>query len=121
MLGTANFDVPETPTAYEGAFRGEHALRALHPTCGGLVGTAPDLNVLTSVDRDVTFDVNADGDATLLLRLPDGTLVCDDDSGEGRDPRIRRTLRPGLYQVWVGRIGRRGDDFTLRVAPAAGS
>ncbi|HJL49370.1 MAG TPA: hypothetical protein RMG45_26165, partial [Polyangiaceae bacterium LLY-WYZ-15_(1-7)] len=40
-------------------------------------------------------------DTTLVVRKPDGTFVCDDDS-EGMNPMVTGSFPPGQYRVWVG-------------------
>jgi hypothetical protein len=121
VLGTVNLDLPEWADTHEGRVRTTLNARRLDPACRGRVGAAPDLNVLTTIDRPVEITTAGDEDLTLIVRGPDGTLRCDDDSGEGRNPRVRRTLRPGLHQIWVGAFGRRPPRFTLRLVERPGS
>ncbi|MCE9562292.1 MAG: pentapeptide repeat-containing protein [Planctomycetes bacterium] len=51
----------------------------------------------------LTFSVVCAKDTTLLIRLPDGTWVADDNSGGGINPLIR-IAKPesGTYEVYVG-------------------
>jgi hypothetical protein len=41
-------------------------------------------------------------DPTILLKGPNGIVVCADDESQGRNPQISRRLPQGTYQVWVG-------------------
>lgn len=52
------------------------------------------------------FRVNSECDAVLLVNLPDGSWLYDDDSNGNADPKISvSAARDGLYDVWVGRLG----------------
>lgn len=45
-------------------------------------------------------------DTTLIVRLPDGRFVCDDDGGRGSNPRVVESYWiPGDYRIWVGSQG----------------
>ncbi|HJL14295.1 MAG TPA: hypothetical protein RMH99_01495 [Sandaracinaceae bacterium LLY-WYZ-13_1] len=114
-VGTVNLDMDEWSSTFDGRVRADVNARRLDPACRGHVGAAPDLVVLTTIDRDVTITAEDRADLTLIVRGPSGALVCDDDSGEGRDPSIRRTLRPGAHQVWVGAFRGTEPDFRLRL------
>jgi hypothetical protein len=50
--------------------------------------------------------VNGSGDSTLLVRAPDGTIYCNDDSGDpnnGLNPLVEITnAPPGDYAIYVG-------------------
>ncbi|HHH28409.1 MAG TPA: hypothetical protein ENK57_08700 [Polyangiaceae bacterium] len=56
--------------------------------------------------RQIRFVVNGGGDTTLLVMLPDGQIVCDDDGGSGANPLVQTTSRPGSIRVWVGTYSR---------------
>lgn len=59
-------------------------------------------------------------DLTLLVRNPDGSVTCDDDSGEGHDPRIQDSWPPGSHQVWVGSFRRAPEPHELRLSASGG-
>lgn len=121
VLGTANLDVPGWSESYAGTTRAEVNERTHRdPTCRGWVGRAPDVTLLTTTPRTLTITVESRADLTLMLRGPDGAFVCDDDSGEGNAPRLRRGLSPGSHQLWVGRArGRRPAEFELSLREAS--
>ncbi|MEZ4336688.1 MAG: hypothetical protein R3B82_08675, partial [Sandaracinaceae bacterium] len=52
--------------------------------------------------RQIRFLVNSRVDTTLLVMLPNGQILCDDDGGEGLNPLITTTSPPGPIRVWVG-------------------
>jgi hypothetical protein len=76
--------------------------------CDGLVSIVPDLAFDWSGEAKalgVMFE--GDGDATLLLRTPDGSFVCADDANgfSNLNPLlIVSNPAAGRYLVWVGRV-----------------
>ena len=73
--------------------------------CIGQAASAPDVRLTWSAGSDwlrIFFNATEDGDASLLVKLPDGTWACNDDAGS-LDPSI--TLKhpaEGQYDIWVG-------------------
>ena len=68
----------------------------------GYVSESPDLDLRGRASR-LYFNVEAEGDTTLLVNTPEGEWLYDDDSGPGLDPEIVvRNPEPGIYSVWVG-------------------
>jgi hypothetical protein len=50
--------------------------------------------------------VEAKGDTTLLVRLPNGTWVANDDGGVGLNPQLTFAKpQSGRYDIWVGTFG----------------
>src|SRR5687768_3808826 len=79
----------------------------LRTNLGGVnahVAKNPDYRLhYTSGKYPLTFTVKSAGDTTLLINLPDGTWIADDDGGEGTDPLIRLANPPsGRYDIYVG-------------------
>ena len=79
-------------------------------TLGGVrayVARAPDFRVhYTAGNYALTFYAISSADTTLLINLPNGQWVADDDSGGNLNPMIR-LVRPmsGQYDIWVGTFG----------------
>jgi S1-C subfamily serine protease len=73
--------------------------------CLGYAAEAPDLRLNWSGRSDqlrVFFTALRDGDASLIVNLPDGSWVCNDDAGS-LDPLIVLDDPPeGQYDIWVG-------------------
>jgi len=69
--------------------------------CRGYVAAVPDHVLTVTSPMVVTFDVSANGDTTLILVGPTG-VQCNDDGGNGSNPRLTQALQPGMYQVFVG-------------------
>ena len=75
--------------------------------CSGLVSLTPSYAFDWSGESDaLSLFVEADGDATLLVRAPDGSLLCGDDFGADNLNPLVTIAEPaeGRYLVWVGRI-----------------
>lgn len=73
------------------------------PSCRGYVATAPDYRLTWDGSASsLRFFFTGDGDATMIVRGPDGALVCNDD-GFGLNPLVE-IVSPasGEYNVWVG-------------------
>jgi hypothetical protein len=76
--------------------------------CGGLVNVMPDYAFDWSGDaKSLNLLVEANGDTTLLVRAPDGSFLCadDTDSSNNLNPLLA-IAKPaaGRYLVWVGRV-----------------
>jgi hypothetical protein len=79
----------------------------LRTNLGGVnayVARAPDLSLnYTKGSYPLTFHVKSVGDTTLLINLPDGSWIADDDSGGNLDPLIRIAKpQSGRYDIFVG-------------------
>lgn len=77
--------------------------------CGyGFVADAPDVDLVyeTSERSTLYIYVQSDEDTTLLINLPDGSWVCNDDALGGSDPLVViPNATDGLYDIWVGTYG----------------
>ena len=80
------------------------------------VTAAPDFKLHYTAGNvfPLTFHVKSQGDTTLLINLPDGSWIANDDGGKGLNPRIR-LARPqsGRYDIWVGTYGKTNVPATL--------
>jgi hypothetical protein len=90
----------------------------LRTNLGGVnawVAKAPDFRLnYTKGQYPLSFTVKSVGDTTLLINLPDGTWIADDDGGEGTDPLIRIPQpQSGRYDIFVGTYGKNLVDATL--------
>jgi hypothetical protein len=74
--------------------------------CVGMIGAAPDYEfTYTAGSYPLSFQVQSQGDTSLVINGPDGRWYCVDDSS-GLNP-ILTWNRPssGSYDVWVGAVG----------------
>ena len=78
----------------------------LGEACGGYALAAPSFRVHWSGASEalgIFFAQDDDADTTLLVRRPDGSWACDDDSGPGRNPLVLlENPAEGRYDIWVG-------------------
>ncbi len=84
------------------------AATAINDSCVGSIAARPDYSVRYRAGDTLPliFSVTSDVDTTLVVRGPDGSYSCDDDSAGNLDPLVRYDApRSGRYQVWVGRFG----------------
>lgn len=92
----------------------------IHTGLGGVsahVANAPDFRVFyTAGSAPLTFWVESIADTTLLINLPDGRWVANDDSGSNLNPMIR-VVNPasGRYDVFVGTFERRSAPAVLNI------
>lgn len=71
-------------------------------TCTGWVQAAPSHTmVITRPQPFLVVAVTSAADSTLIIRRPDGSVVCNDDHYHF-NPGIEGAFPAGLYQVWVG-------------------
>lgn len=81
---------------------GHRPANSMGGSCRGNIAAAPDHVVNITAPMNVRFEVlNAGGDTTMVLVGPSG-VFCDDDGGNGFNPRIIRQLMPGVYQIFIG-------------------
>jgi hypothetical protein len=74
--------------------------------CSGNVTVAPTAQLSWDGVGDLlSFYVASDVDTTLVVNMPDGSWMCDDDGGEGFDAALTLQAAPsGVYDIWVGRF-----------------
>ncbi len=72
-------------------------------SCRGTVNPQPSHVVRSQTGfRNIRFVVAGQGDSTLMVMLPNGQVLCDDDGGEGLNPLIQTASPPGDIRIWVG-------------------
>ncbi len=71
-------------------------------TCRGWVQAAPSHTMMVRTPQPfLLVAVTSAADSTLIIRRPDGSLVCNDDQYQ-LNPGIQGAFPAGVYQVWVG-------------------
>jgi len=80
------------------------AQSAVSSQCRGYISNAADFELTYRAGNwPLIIEVEASADTTLVINGPDGEWYCDDDSGEGSNPRIRfSNPQGGVYDIWVG-------------------
>lgn len=104
--GSINLQSGFTPDPYLVRVQagGNVAASTMGQNCPGYVSSAPDFE-LNYGSGSLPLYISADSmaDTTIMVRAPNGGFYCDDDSGEGNNPRVwLQTPMSGRYQIWVG-------------------
>ena len=85
---------------------GEVEAGYLGEECAGYAAVAPDFRMTWSGDSSelrIFFAADRGGDTTLLVNLPDGSWVCNDDAVGTVEPMVvLPNPSQGRYDVWVG-------------------
>lgn len=74
--------------------------------CAGRIAARPSFSLrYTSGELPLIISATSDADTTLVVRAPDRSWHCNDDT-LGLDPAVRFDApRSGRYQIWVGTFG----------------
>jgi hypothetical protein len=85
----------------------------------GYVSDAPDVDLRYTTSGATALYVYARGsaDTMVLINLPDGTWVCDDDGlGDSNPVVVIPGAADGLYNIWVGTYGSETSQATLYIS-----
>jgi hypothetical protein len=112
------------PTTGSGTAGGITDANTLNSECRGNIPLVAQhsLNVTAQVPN-LTVMVNCPGgDTTLVVRRPDGTYLCNDDT-DGLNPVVSGAFSPGTYEVFVGSYSHdsTGMNYTIGFTEAAGA
>ena len=81
---------------------GNMAASTVQPSCRGYITPQPDVVLnLTGTSPWFRVYVTSTSDTTLVIRRPDGSIQCADDTF-GLNPAIEGTFPAGRYSIWVG-------------------
>ncbi len=74
--------------------------------CRGFANTTPN-HTITLTETFPLMDIlvytsNINDDPTMLVKGPNGIVICAADESGGRYPQVSRRLPKGKYEVWVG-------------------
>jgi len=75
--------------------------------CRGYISNAADFELTYRAGNwPLIIEVQSSADTTLVINGPNGEWYCDDDSGDGSNPRIHfSNPQGGVYDIWVGTYG----------------
>ena len=94
------------PYSLEMVSGGEVAAGYLGGECTGYAAVPPDFRMTwsgNSSELRIFFAAHDGGDTTLLVNLPDGSWICNDDATGTVDPMVvLPNPSQGRYDVWVG-------------------
>lgn len=82
------------------------------------VARAPDFRLIyTAGANPLRIFVESKGDATLLVNLPNGSWVANDDGGVGVNPQLSFAKPPsGQYDIWVGTFAPKNVEAILKIS-----
>ena len=91
------------PRVVGGSAVGEVPAKTLHRRCRGWISETPDY-LVTADTAFFRLHVlgRSSSDVLLVVRKPDGTVLCNDNRSGSKDPMIRSEFPIGTTQVWVG-------------------
>jgi len=97
------------PATLTGSVKGSTSLASIAgiaDNCRGFANTQPN-HTITLTDTFPVMDLlvyssNINDDPTMLVKGPNGLVICADDESGGRNPQATGRLPKGNYQVWVG-------------------
>lgn len=91
------------PRVVGGTAVGEVTAQLIHRKCKGWISETPDY----LLDADTAFFRlhvlgRSRSDVLLVVRKPDGTVLCNDNRRGTKDPMIRSDFPIGTTQIWIG-------------------
>ena len=91
------------PRIVSGEAIGEVRARSIHRKCKGWISDTPDY----LLETDTAFFnlhvlARSRSDTLLVVRKPDGSVVCNDNRNKTKDPMLRSHFPIGTTQVWIG-------------------
>ena len=103
------------PRVVSGEAVGELQARSVHRKCKGWISETPDY----LVEADTAFFQlyvlgRSRDDVTLVVRKPDGAVLCNDNRYGSKDPMVRGDFPIGTTQVWIG-VREKGGTATYRL------
>lgn len=112
------------PGQLRGVAGGPVSLGTVDSSCRGTASVQPSHVLLASGPVSaLRIAVSSGQDSTLMVQLPDGRTLCNDDSN-GLDAMIETNTMPGPVYVWVGSYGGGTFPYSLTVtqigAPPSG-
>lgn len=91
------------PQMLRGTAGGPVSLSAVDSSCRGTADPRPSHVIMASGPLSALhIQVQASADSTLMVLLPDGRRLCDDDSGGSLQAMIETSTMAGPIYVWVG-------------------
>lgn len=107
------------PHVLNGRMGGPIQASQVNSGCRGYISQQPSHVVISRTGfRQIRFIVSAQSDTTLVVMLPNGQILCDDDGGEGLNALIQTTAPRGRIAIWVGAYSQSatGHPYTLGVS-----
>ncbi len=97
---------PATLMGNGGGGKSIASIAGISDNCRGFANGSPS-HTVTLTETFPMMDIlvytsNINDDPTMLIKGPNGIVICADDESGGRNPQVSRRLPKGEYQIWVG-------------------
>ncbi|MGB5680241.1 MAG: hypothetical protein WBM47_00210 [Polyangiales bacterium] len=103
------------PRVVAGEAFGEAPAKSVHRKCRGWISETPDyLLAADTAFLQLYVLARSRSDVLLVVRKPDGSVLCNDNRPGTKDPMIRAAFPIGSTQVWVG-VGKEGERARYRL------
>lgn len=89
------------PMMLSGSAGGTVSANTQDASCRGNVAMLPNHTLQLSAPMSLRLLAHSDTDTTMVVRLADGTYLCNDDS-DGFDPIVEHAFPAGDHNVWIG-------------------
>jgi hypothetical protein len=113
---SAQYVMPQAPPSYgqttamggqrqtlRGIAGGQVSLSGVNGSCRGYAQPNPSHVIMVPPGvTSVQLAGRSGIDTTLMVQMPDGRVMCDDDGGGYPNPRLDIPAVPGQWRVWVG-------------------
>lgn len=107
--GQVRLNTGFTPDPYNATVSagGAYDASQISSDCRGYINTRPTFSLRYRAGTLPLYIASvADADTTIVVRAPNGSWSCDDDSAGNLNPVVSWTNpQSGRYQIWVGRFG----------------
>ncbi len=97
------------PAALDGSGGGSISIASIAgiaDNCRGFANAEPNHTITLTETFPVmdllVYSSNINDDPTMLIKGPNGFIVCADNESSGRNPQFTSRMNKGSYQVWVG-------------------
>ena len=121
-FGTVDLETGFEPDPYNVELTSGGNIDAEVVGCAGMIATAPDfrLNYVAGDVFPLIISTMSSDDTTLVINQPDGSWICDDDSGEDFNASVNiASPMTGQYDIWVGSFFGDSQPATLSISELA--
>ncbi len=89
--------------------------------CRGFASEQPNHTIKLTANFPLVdllvYTGNVNDDTTMLIKGPNGSVMCADDEYQGRNPQLSKRLPEGTYQIWIGsRNANQSINYTLSLS-----
>jgi hypothetical protein len=102
-LGAGFVPDPTTVSTTAGGAIAANTMATPDVYCAGNIGAMSNVTLTTTTPiASLRVLVRSASDTTLMVRLSDGRVICDDDGGGYPNPAITSDFPAGVHQIYVG-------------------